>query len=290
MKRGPTRRYETTAAAGEAVHAFVPSPLPPQPPLDLGGARVRLLEWALLACGRLDGVTALLSDPDLFLYAYVRREAVLSSQIEGTQSSLSDLLLFELEEAPGMPVDDAVEVSNYVAALEHALARLAGGFPLCNRLLRETHERVLAQPLLYLSLYFKQHRHEYYRLMGTVRQDGDWEGWIDFFLDGVACTAQSAVDTAHRLLALFRDDGVQVQSLGRAAANAVRVFDAFRRRPLATIGALAERTGASYPTVSRSVEALERLGIVREITGRKRERVFAYSRYLDTLNEGTEPL
>lgn len=387
MKRGPTGRYETTATAGEAVHAFVPSPLPPQPPLDLGGARVRLLEWALLACGRLDGVTALLPDPDLFLYAYVRREAVLSSQIEGTQSSLSDLLLFELEEAPGVPFDDVVEVSNYVAALEHALARLAGGFPLSNRLLREAHERllargrgaekqpgefrasqnwiggtrpgnarfvppppqlvtdcmaglecfihatddglpalvraglahvqfetihpfldgngrvgrllialmlfdgrVLAQPLLYLSLYFKQHRHEYYRLLDTVRQDGDWEGWIDFFLDGVAGTAQSAVDTAHRLLALFRDDAVQVQSLGRAAANALRVFDAFRRRPLSTIGALAERTGASYPTVSRSVDALERLGIVREITGRKRERVFAYSRYLDILNEGTEPL
>jgi Fic family protein len=387
MKRGPIGRYESTATAGETVRAFVPAPLPPEPPVDWGGDRQRLLERALLACGRLDGVTALLPDPDLFLYAYVRREAVLSSQIEGTQSSLSDLLLFELEEAPGVPFDDVVEVSNYVAALEHGLARLRGDFPLSNRLLREVHERllargrgadkqpgafrtsqnwiggtrpgnarfvppppqqvadcmaglerfihatddglptlvraglahvqfetihpfldgngrvgrllialmlfdarVLAQPLLYLSLYFKQHRPEYYRLLDAVRQDGDWEVWLDFFLEGVAGTAQSAVDTAHRLLALFHDDTAQVQSLGRAAANALRVFDAFRDRPLATLNALAERTGASYPTVARAVEALERLGIVREITGRKRERVFAYARYLDILNEGTEPL
>jgi Fic family protein len=129
---------------GETVRAFVPAPLPPSPPLELSGTRQRLLERALLACGRLDGVTALLPDPELFLYAYVRREAVLSSQIEGTQSSLSDLLLFELDEAPGVPFDDVVEVSNYVAALEHGMARLRGGFPLSNRLLREVHGKLLA--------------------------------------------------------------------------------------------------------------------------------------------------
>ena len=388
MNRGPTGRYEITSTAGETVRAFVPAPLPPAPALDLGGGRQRLLERALLACGRLDGVTALLPDPDLFLYAYVRREAVLSSQIEGTQSSLSDLLLFELDEAPGIPFDDAVEVSNYVAALEHGLARLRDGFPLCGRLLREVHARllargrgadkqpgefrvsqnwiggtrpgnarfvpppsrtvpdcmtdlerfihaadgdglpvlvraglahvqfeiihpfldgngrvgrllialllfdaqVLAQPLLYLSLYFKQHRPEYYRLLDAVRRDGDWETWLEFFLDGVATTAQSAVTTAHRLLGLFRDDAARVQGLGRAAANALRVFDALRERPLSTLPALTEYTGASYPTVARAVEALQRLGIVSEITGRKRERVFSYRRYLDILNEGTEPL
>ncbi len=387
MKRGSTGEYEITATGDETVRAFVPAPLPPDPPLDLSGARQRLLERALLACGRLDGVTALLPDPDLFLYAYVRREAVLSSQIEGTQSSLSDLLLFELDEAPGVPFDDVVEVSNYVAALEHGMARLRGGFPLSNRLLREVHKELLArgrgadkqpgefrrtqnwiggtrpgnatfvppppqhvedcmaslerfihaaedglpalvkaslahvqfetihpfldgngrvgrllislmlfdagvlgQPLLYLSYYFKQHRTEYYRLLDTVRSEGDWEAWLDFFLEGVASTAGSAVDSAHRLLALFRDDAARVQTLGRATANALRVFDALRNRPLATLPALTEQTGASYPTVARAVEALENLGIVREITGRKRERVFAYTRYLDILNEGTEPL
>jgi len=387
MKRGSTGRYETSVMGGETVRAFVPAPLPPDPPLEFSGARQRLLERALLACGRLDGVTALLPDPELFLYAYVRREAVLSSQIEGTESSLSDLLLFELDEAPGVPFDDVVEVSNYVAALEHGMARLRGGFPLSNRLLREVHEKLLAsgrgadkqpgefrrsqnwiggtrpgnalfvppppqhvedcmaslersihaaddglpalvkaalahaqfetihpfldgngrvgrllislmlfdagvlgQPLLYLSYYFKQHRDEYYRLLDTVRAEGDWEAWLDFFLEGVEITAGSAMDTAHRLLALFRDDAARVQTLGRAAANALRVFDALRDRPLATLNDLTERTGASYPTVARAVEALENLGIVREITGRKRERVFAYMRYLDILNEGTEPL
>lgn len=369
------------------MRAFVPAPLPSDPPLDLSGERQHLLERASLACGRLDGVTALLPDPDLFLYAYVRREAVLSSQIEGTQSSLSDLLLFELDEAPGVPFDDVVEVSNYVAALEHGMARLRGGFPISNRLLREMHEKLLAggrgadkqpgefrrsqnwiggtrsgnaqfvppppqhvqdcmaaleraihaeddglpdlvkaalvhaqfetihpfpdgngrvgrllivlmlfdagvldQPLLYLSLYFKQHRAEYYRLLDSVRTEGDWEAWLDFFLEGVESTATSAVQTAHRLLSLFRDDAARVQTLGRAASSALRVFDALRARPLANLNSLAERTGASYPTVARAVEALEDLGIVREITGRKRERVFAYTRYLTILGEGTEPL
>jgi len=143
MKRGSAGQYEIAATGDETVRAFVPASLPPDPMLDLSGARQRLLERALLACGRLDGVTALLPDPDLFLYAYVRREAVLSSQIEGTQSSLSDLLLFELDEAPGVPFDDVVEVSNYVAALEHGMSRLHGGFPLSNRLLREVHEKLL---------------------------------------------------------------------------------------------------------------------------------------------------
>jgi len=387
MKRGSTGQYEITSTGDETVRAFVPAPLPPDPPLDFSGTLQRLLARALLACGRLDGVTALLPDPDLFLYAYVRREAVLSSQIEGMRSSLSDLLLFELDEAPGVPFDDVVEVSGYVAALEHGMARMRDGFPLSNHLLREVHEKLLArgcgadrqpgefrrrqnwiggtrpgnasfvppppqhvqdcmasleifihapddglpalvkaalahvqfetihpfldgngrvgrllislmlfdagvlgQPLLYLSYYFKQHRDEYYRLLSTVRSEGNWEAWLDFFLEGVESTAGSAVETAHRLLALFRDDAARVRALARAAANAKRVFDALRDRPLANLNALTERTGVSYPTVARAVEALETLGIVREITGRKRERVFAYTRYLALLNEGTEPL
>jgi Fic family protein len=382
MQRGPTGQYRTTSTLGETVRAFVPHPLPPEPPLAMEAARQVLLERAWLACGRLDAITALLPDPDLFLYAYVRREAVLSSQIEGTQSSLSDLLLFELDAAPGVPFDDVVEVSNYVAALEHGLARLREGFPLCNRLLREVHAKLLAhgrgadkqpgefrhsqnwiggtrpgnaafvppppaevepcmaalerflhapdapgalvkaalahvqfetihpfldgngrvgrllialilhhdgvlrQPLLYLSLYFKQHRAEYYRLLDTVRQTGDWEAWLDFFLEGVHQTARGAVDTAHRLLALFEQDADRIQTLGRAAANALRVFDTLRRQPLASIDALAQRTGLSFVTAARAIDALQRLGIVQEITGKKRERVFAYRAYMDILNEG----
>jgi Fic family protein len=387
VKRGATGTYEVIATAGETVRAFVPAPLPPEPPPVLAGARSRLHDQALLACGRLDAISTLLPEPDLFLYAYVRREALLSSQIEGTQSSLSDLLLFELDEAPGVPFDDVVEVSNHINALDHGLARLRGNFPLCNRLLREMHARLLArgrgadkqpgefrrsqnwiggtrpgnaqfvpppppqvqacmtdlerflhdetlpfsplikaalahaqfetihpfldgngrigrllivlalhhdgvlgQPLLYLSLYFKQHRAEYYRLLDTIRRNGDWEAWLDFFLEGVLTTATGAVDTAHRLLALFREDTERVRGLDRATANTLRVFDALRARPLATINDLAERTGIAYPTAARAVDALARPGIVREITGRHRDRVFAYDRYLAILNEGGEPL
>ncbi len=385
MQRGTTGRFEVTAVGGERVRAFVPVPLPPEPPVDMTPERQHLLESALLACGRLDGVTALLPEPDLFFYAYVRREAVLSSQIEGTQSSLSDLLLFELDAAPGVPFDDVVEVSTYVAALEHGLARLAGGFPLCNRLLREIHDTllsrgrgadkqpgefrrsqnwiggtrpgnarfvppppqevescmaelerflnhptssgtlvkaalahvqfetihpfldgngrvgrllialilhhdgVLRQPLLYLSLYFKQHRAEYYRQLDSVRTTGDWETWLDFFLEGVTETATGAVDTAHRLLAMFQTDAECIQGLGRAAVSALRVFDALRRRPVADIDHLARQTGVAYSTAARAVEALVELGILRELTGRRRSRVFAYDRYLATLSEGAQP-
>jgi Fic family protein len=384
MHRGPTGIYDTSTTSGEAVRAFVPNALPPLPPLELAGKRQQLLERANLACGRLDAITALLPDASVFLYSYVRQEAVLSSQIEGTQSSLSDLLLFELDEAPGVPFDDVIEVSNYVAALEHGIAQLRAGQPLSNRLLREVHghllsrgrgadkrpgefrrsqnwlggtrpgnaifvpppphrvldamadlerflhdredglptlvragvahvqfetihpfldgngrvgrllialllfeTKVLSQPLLYLSLYLKEHRAEYYRLLDAVRREGDWEEWIDFFLEGVTMTAQSAVDTAHRMLRVFEEDAARVADLGRRAPNALRAFDAFRRRPVRNIAAIAATTGASLPTVSRAVESLVELGIVREITGRKRERAYCYGRYLEILNGGT---
>lgn len=386
MHRGMSGRVDITAVGGETVRAFVPAPLPPDPAIDISAERQRLLQNALLACGRLDAVTALLPEPDLFLYSYVRREAVLSSQIEGTQSSLSDLLMFELEEAPGASLDDVVEVSNYVAALEHGVRRLADGFPLCNRLLREMHERllsrgrgagkqpgrfrasqnwiggarpgnavfvpppphevepcmaalerflhdpsapgalvkaalahaqfetihpfldgngrvgrllialilhhdgVLRQPLLYLSLYFKQHRTEYYRQLNSVRTTGDWESWLDFFLEGVAETATDAVDTAQRLLALFETDAGRVRSLGRGAASALRILDALRRRPVTDIDRLARETGIAYSTAARAVQALQDLGVVRELTGRRRDRMFAYDEYLAILSEGGRPL
>jgi len=387
MQRGITGRHEITGVSGEQVRAFIPHPLPPNPPLNLSNARQRLLERATLALGRLDSITLLLPDPNLFLYAYVRREAVLSSQIEGTQSSLADLLLFELEEAPGVPFDDVVEVSNYVAALEYGMSRLREGFPLSNRLIREMHATLLARgrgsekspgefrrtqnwiggtrpgnahfvppppsyvegdmaalerfihdegmpypalvkaalahvqfetihpfldgngrigrlliafilhhggalskPLLYLSLYFKQHRAEYYRLLDLVRAEGDWEAWLDFFLEGVENTASNAVQTAQRLLALFREDADRVQSRGRAAASALRVFNALRERPLITLNEVHRRTGISFPTATKGMNALVELGIVRELTGQRRNRVFAYDRYLSILNEGIEPL
>ena len=387
MKRGISGRYEASDVGGEVVRAFIPDPLPPHPPLELTNSRQRLLERATLALGRLDSITLLLPDPHLFLYAYVRREAVLSSQIEGTQSSLSDLMLFELEQAPGVPLDDVVEVSNYVAALEHGVARLRDGFPLSNRLFREIHEKllsrgrgsekspgefrrsqnwiggtrpgnahfvppppsqvencmaklerfihdeyvpypaivkaalahvefetihpfldgngragrllialllhhsgVLSQPLLYLSLYFKQNRAEYYRLLDLVRSDGDWEAWLDFFLEGVAQTATGAVHTAQRLVKLFKDDTSRIQELGRIAATALRIFDALRARPILTLKEVCKRTGISFPAAAKGMDAIIRLGLARELTGRQRNRVFVYDQYLSILNEGTEPL
>ena len=387
MLRDITGRYAPSLAGGEMVNAFVPKPLPPAPPLELTGARQRLLERATLAIGRLDSVSTLLPDPQLFLYAYVRREAVLSSQIEGTQSSLSDLLLFELDEVPGVPFDDVVEVSNYIAALEHGMARLRADFPLCNQLLCEMHIHLmargrgsdkapgefrrsqnwiggtrpgnarfvpppplevescmaaleqfinqptdttpvlikaalahvqfetihpfldgngrlgrllialllhqgglLAQPLLYLSLYFKQHRPEYYELLDRVRTQGDWEAWVDFFLEGVAQTAQGAVQTAQRLVELFQQDSQRIQTIGRGAANAQRVLHALRSRPVSTLKLLCADTGMTFPTVGKVMQTLTHLGIARELTGQRRNRVFVYDAYLNILNEGGEAL
>jgi len=387
MHRDAAGTYIDSVAGGESVRAFVPTPLPPAPPLEIGGTRQTLLERATLALGRLDSVSLLLPDPQLFLYAYVRREAVLSSQIEGTQSSLSDLLLFELDEVPGVPFDDVVEVSNYIAALEHGMTRLKEGFPLCNRLLREMHERLmargrgsdrapgefrrsqnwiggtrpgnaqfvppppqevepcmaalesfihgepganpvllkaalahvqfetihpfldgngrlgrllialllhqgglLAEPLLYLSLYFKQHRPVYYALLDRVRSDGDWEVWVDFFLEGVDKTANGAVQTARRLVALFQQDTRRTQAVGRGAANALRVLDALRQRPLCSLRQLCDDFDLTFPTASKSMQTLIDLGIAREFTGQRRNRVFVYDGYLSLLNEGNEPL
>jgi len=385
MKRGLTGSYEITEIAGETIRAFLPKPLPPDPPLELNDQRQRLLERATLALGRLDSVTLLLPDPHLFLYAYVRREAVLSSQIEGTQSSLAQLLLFELEEAPGVPLDDVLEVSNYVAALEHGLKRLREGFPLSNRLIREMHavllsrgrgsekspgefrrsqnwiggtrpgnahfvppppqhvqacmsdlerflhnegnpypalikaalahvqfetihpfldgngrigrlliafilhhDGLLSQPLLYLSLYFKQHRSEYYRLLDVVRAEGDWEAWLDFFLEGVDLTASNAVETARRLITLSQQDEQKIQKAGRTASTLLRVFRVLCERPLVTLSQICERTGLSFPSAANAMKALGQLGMVREVTGQRRNRIFAYDEYLNILNEGTE--
>lgn len=385
MKRGETGRLETTATGGETVRAFVPAPLPPVSPLALDGRLQQALEAAVLAVGRLDGVSTLLPDRSLFLYSYVRKEAVLSSQIEGTQSSLSDLLLFELDEAPGAPLDDVLEVSNYVAALDHGLSRLREGFPLSNRLIRDIHgvllsrrrgsqkdpgefrrsqnwvggtrpgtahfvppphvnvpdcmaelERflhaegdgipvvvraglahvqfetihpfldgngrvgrllitlflchagVLREPLLYLSLYFKQHRPDYYALLDTVRQDGDWEAWLQFFLEGVRTTAEGAVSTAERLTAMFRGHRSAIESKGRRAGSALRVHESIKARPILSMPEICRATGLSFPAASSAMTLLVDLGIARELTGRRRNRLFVYEPYLAVLNEGTE--
>ncbi len=387
MKRGAPGHDVRWTTGPETYAAFVPDPLPPLPPLVWDAEMHDLLERANRAIGRLDGLSTLLPDRSLFLYLYVRKEAVLSSQIEGTQSSISDLLLYESDEVPGVPLDDVQEVSQYVAALDHGLARLREGFPVSLRLIREIHgvllatgrgsdqtpgefritqnwiggtrpgnanfvpppanevmaclgglekflhdvpertpllvkvalahvqfetihpfldgngrvgrllitlllcaEGALSEPLLYLSLYFKAHRDRYYDLLDLVRREGSWEAWLRFFLEGVEETADQASATARRILTLFDDDRRRIQAIGRAAGTALRVHDLLRRRPLVSIPVVARQFGLSTPTVSASLGHLARLGIVREVTGRRRNRLFVYQAYLDLLNEGTNPL
>jgi Fic family protein len=385
MNRGETGDYEVTRIHGEEVRAFVPRPLPPDPPVDFRGPLQQALESAVLAIGRLDGVSSLLTDRKQLLDSYVRKEAVLSSQIEGTQSSLSDLLLFEIDEAPGVPTDDVAEVSGYVAAFEHGLKRIGDGFPLSKRLLREIHgvllargrgsskdpgefrrsqnwiggtrpgtaafvpppptaveecmgalerflhadddgipvlvraglahvqfetihpfldgngrvgrllitlilchARVLREPLLCLSLYLKENRATYYQLLDRVRREGEWEAWLTFFLEGVTETAEGAVTTARELGSVFKEDRLRIEPAGRRAGSALRVHEAMQARPIVSLPKLCETTQLSFPAVSSAIDLLVSLGVARELTGKRRNRLFAYDRYLAILNEGTE--
>jgi Fic family protein len=378
--------YVATTIANETVKAFVPSPLPPDPPVDLSGL-YQQLDRANQALGRLDGLTTLLPDARLFLYLYVRKEALLSSQIEGTKSSFSDLLLFENEGVPRVPIDDVEEVSNYVSAIQHGLRRIKGGFPVSLRLIREIHgillqggrganktpgefrrsqnwiggsrpgnaafvppppERLmecldsfehflhdekhklpvlveaglihvqfesihpfldgngrlgrllitlllcakgsLREPLLYLSLFFKAHRERYYDLLQRVRTEGVWEEWLGFFLEGTETTARQAADAAVQILHLFESDRKKIQTLGRKASSALRVHEYMQGNPLIKIGTTALALKLSVPTVTAVLESLAKLKIAKESTGKRRDRLFAYPRYLQILSEGTEPL
>lgn len=385
MKREMTGHYLVQTTQGETVRAFVPNPLPPTPGIEWSPALLAAQQRAALALGRLDGVAALLPDPALFLYSYVRKEAVLSSQIEGTQSSLSDLLAYENQHAPGVPMDDVQEVSNYVAALDHGLKRLREGFPLCLRLIREIHEvlltsgrgsgkqpgefrtsqnwiggsrpgnakfvppphealpeclktwetflhgdeaiadpltraalahvqfetmhpfldgngrvgrllvtlllhveGVLREPLLYLSLFLKQHREMYYELLQKVRIEGDWEAWLDFFYQGVTETSDSAVVTAQRMLQLFADDRKRIQANGKVAGSVLQVHHHLQGRPISSASSIGAAEKLSPATVNKALMTLTSLGIVREITGGQRNRLFAYDEVLRLLSEGTD--
>ena len=379
--------YVTTSVGGENVRAFLPPPLPPDPPLEITAERQDLLEKANRSLGRLDGIASIFPDPALFLYMYVRKEALLSSQIEGTQSSFSDLLLFESKELPGVPINDVEEVSHYVAAMNHGLERMRGGFPLSLRLIRELHKTILsggrgstkapgefrtsqnwigglrpgtatfvpppphrvvecmgllekylhgdpvktpllikaalahvqfetihpfldgngrvgrllitllfcaegalAQPMLYLSLYFKTHREKYYDLLQEVRMKGAWEDWLDFFLMGVVDTTEQAVHAAKRILDLFREDRGRIEKLGRPAHSALRLHHAFQERAILSIPGAAKHARMSQPTITRAIAHLAKLGIVRETTGRKRRKLYVYDAYLKILSEGAEPI
>lgn len=384
MERGLTGTYVAAIAGGRACQAFIPAPLPPRPPLQLDGRLQARINQAMLALGRLDAMACLLPNASLFLYSYVRKEAVMSSQIEGTQSSISDLMLFEMDALPGVPVDDVQEVSCYVRALIQGVQQIREGQPLAYRLLTDLHrvlmtsgrgiskspgefrrnqvwigghradeatfvpapanelatcwadlERflndvpeatdplikaamahvqfetihpfmdgngrigrlliplilmasgVLSEPLLYLSVFFKKHRQVYYERLQQVRLQGDWEGWLLFFADAIAETAQQAVDTARQLNALRSEHQTLLPALGRIAPSARQVLDALFEHPIANINTLVEHTGLTPATVGKVVDLLANpgLNLVKELTGQKRNRVYAYSAYIDLLNQ-----
>ncbi len=385
MKRKLQGHYEVVTTAGEKVRAYVPNPLPPRPAIAWEPELRSKFDQALLALGRLDSVAELLPDTSLFLYMYVRKEAVLSSMIEGTQSSLSDLLLFEQAQEPGVPLDDVREVSNYVAALEHGLRRLAEGFPISLRLFKEIHavllargrgkskspgelrrsqnwiggtrpgnaafvppppervlecmgklelflhdrpeptpallkaalahvqletihpfldgngrlgrllitlllceRKILREPMLYLSLYFKTYRQHYYDLLNKVRLEGDWEAWLYFFAEAAVSTATQAMGTAQALASLTKKDRDKIAGVGRAATSTLRIHQAMLERPLATAGWLSTKTGLTPATVNKCLAHLGRLNIIRELTSRRRNRIFSYAQYIEILNQGMD--
>jgi Fic family protein len=368
-----------------AYRAFIPKPLPPEPPLLVNAGLQHRIETAGIALGRLDGIGRLLPGPDELLYSCVRKEAVLSSQIEGTQSSLADLLLHENSVAPGVPEEDVQEVSNYIGALSHGL-KLLDKLPLSLRLIREVHEvlvsgtrgarktpgefrrsqnwiggsmpgnaafvpppaqevmpalsalekfmhrtdiptllktglvhvqfetihpfldgngrvgrmliplmlvadGLLERPWLYVSLHFKRHRGTYYELLQRVRTKGAWEDWIAFYLEGIAVVADEAVRKIRNLLALFERDRRKVEGsrsgsvYQRVALHTnLAVFEHLRARIAIRVPEAAAALGTTKPTVARALDDLERLQIVREVTGKPRNRLFVYQEYLDILN------
>jgi len=385
VDKTPSGHYVETVAFGETVRAFVPDNLPPD--IELGEPRLlRRLTEANRALGRLDGIKDLLPNPDLFLYFYVRKEALLSSQIEGTQSSFSDLLLFEADETPRVSADDVSEVSNYVSAMNLGLRRL-NDLPLSTRLLKEMHavlmqgvrgenknpgefrrsqnwiggtrpgraqfvppppdqvtalmsdlekfihadilseaplikaalvhvqfetihpfldgngrlgrllialmlveSESLSAPLLYLSLYLKSRRTEYYDLLTKVRFESAWTEWLVFFLDGVVETSEQAFQTAGRLRELFETDLVRVKEIGRASDSALRVLTEMQKRPIATVRILSDASGLTPPTVRSALSRLIELGMISQPGDAQRDKVYFYDGVLGILEQGTEPL
>ena len=381
-----TGRYERVVVGGEDVSAFVPYALPPiSPPLTLEGPLADRLRHAEQALARLDLAGEMVPSLDWFIYAFVRKEAVISSQIEGTQASLVDLLNFEAEEESA-PSPDVEEICNHVDALAYARQQLADkkGLPLSMRLLNETHQllmkgvrgagkqpgevrrsqnwiggsrpgnavfvppphhrlpdllgdfekylhgedalpplirsgllhvqfetihpyldgngrigrllitlllehwSLLEKPLLYLSLFFKRNQAEYYRRLGKVRIEGDWEGWLDFFLDGVATIAEEAITSARDLFTLVAQDRHRILESGSVSVSAIRLFELLPRHPIVTVTTTMKLVDASKPTATRAIGVLEEAGILAETTGRRRDRCFAYQAYLDQLRVGTD--
>jgi Fic family protein len=383
LERGMTGRFEISIQGEMEVRAFVPNPLPPDPAVELTGPLLRGIEEAGLALGRLDALPANIADHPSLLYAFLRKEAVLSCRIEGSRASLSDLLLFELDGTPRVPLEDVIAVSNYVAALQHGLARTRDGSPISLDLIRELHalllsrgrgdgkmpgqfrtiqswiggtrpsdaafvppppgmvdecmlqldgflrntdsypvllraglahaqletihpflegngrvgrlliilllcqNGLLAEPLLFLSLFLRDNRALYFDLLDRVRRTGDWEAWLGFLFEGTRQTSDAAIRAAHTITAIFTEDRGSISMSGRRASSALRVHEALKARPILSMPEVARMTSLSYPAASTGMHILMEQEIARELTGRRRNRLFVYDRYLDVLDEGT---
>ncbi len=369
---------------GESFKAFIPADLPPDPAINLKDLYHRI-DKATQSLGQLNSITSTIPNKSLFIYMYVRKEALLSSQIEGTQSSFSDLILFENNQKTNIQIDDVEEVSNYVRAINYGLKRLKSGFPLCLRLLKEMHgvllqggrgstknpgefrksqnwiggtrpgnalfvppspeklpdllknlenflhdeklptlvkagiahvqfetihpfldgngrlgrllvilllceQGLLKDPTLYLSLHLKQNRQLYYNLLQEVRTNGTWETWLEFFLDGVVYTAKQAIETTQKMNKLFDNDLAKINTLGKAKFSCINTIEYLKKLPQVSVKLLAEKLNISAPTARNSLNNLVKLGIVKEITKKNRDKIYVYKKYLDILEYGTEPL
>jgi len=378
--------YLAQSVIGDKYKDFIPPDLPPNPPVDME-LLYPFLERAMQSIAQLNSVVNIIPNTSLFVYMYVRKEALLSSQIEGTQSSFSDLMLFEHKQKPNVALEDVEEVSNYVKAINYGMDRIEKGFPLSLRLLREVHavllkgtrgahkypgefrrtqnwiggtrpgnalfvppppdhlnellgnfelflhdehnklpilivaglahaqfetihpfldgngrlgrllitlllcqNGILQAPILYLSLYLKQNRKTYYDLLQQVRTHGSWEAWLEFFLEGVSVAARQAVLTAQNINKLFEKDMAKIQTLGRAKFSCLEIFEYAKKLPQVSVALLAKELTMSTPTARSAVNILESLGIVKEISHKKRDKVYVYKKYLDLLEEGSEPL
>lgn len=380
-----TGTYRITTVGNEKVRSFLPHPLPPKrPPLLLEGSLAELHARATASLGRLAAVGTLVPSENWFLYGFVRKEAVITSQIEGTQATLEDVVVYETTRQSEHPAD-VQEVCNYVEALSWARKEMLRprGLPLCSRLLCMAHERLmrgvrgadkqpgsirvsqnwiggtrpgnarfvpppadavpealaelerwihaqdplpplvraglahvqfetihpfldgngrigrllaalliehwglLSSPLLYLSVPFKRHREDYYRHLSETRTLGDWEGWTKFFLECVAEAAEDGVDAAGRLFHLLDEDRCRVAVHPSATMPAVRLFDHLPEHPTVTLASVIEALKTTKPTASKAIDSLCQVGILQEITGKRRDRIYVYRAYLDVLAKDT---
>ena len=390
MRRGPTGKYETVKDRGQRFSAFVPVPLPPEPPVVMDGPLLAKFADALTAVGGLNTLSINLPNADMLIYSYLRKEAVLSSQIEGTQSNLPDLMMLEMGQRPDdAPIDDAQETINYLNALRYATERLDEGAQIDASLIQEIHRRLLQSgrgswkqpgqfrdrqnyitratghvvfvppphnrvkdcmaelvryidgdgpradathplvragaahaqfetihpfrdgngrvgrmvvllmllksgllsvPTLYLSLRLKDERRRYGELLNDVRFEGDWEAWLSFFFEAIKDAADAVVESTTQLSHLFADDRARIEQTGRRRFTALQVHDILMEQPYLRINDVLARTNLSRPGAAAGMNTLGELGIVREVTGNARNRVFAYDQYMEVLAVGTEPL